>query len=78
MPFYSLLIAPHKIELIETLGQNSKKSEFSLQTDQVFINKQNATTEESCFFLKKLAFIAQDIATYNLPVFAEKRHGGQK
>jgi len=78
MPFYSLLIEPHKIELVETIGSNSKKSEFSLQTDQIFINKQNANIEESAFFLKKLAFIAQDIATYNVPVFAEKRLGGQR
>ena len=76
MPFYSLLIESHRIELVETIGQNSKKSEFSLQTDQIFIDKQNATTEESGFFLKKLAFIAQDIATYNVPIFSEKRTRG--
>lgn len=78
MPFYSLLIEPHKIELVETVGGNSKKGEFSLQTDQIFIDKQNASSEESGFFLKKLAFIAQDIATYKIPIFAERPIGGKR
>jgi hypothetical protein len=78
MPFYSLLVEPHRIELVEKIGDCTKKSEFSLQTDQIFINKQDASPEESGFFLKKLAFIAQDIATYKVPIFAEKRVGARR
>jgi len=78
MPFYSLFVGPQKIELVERAGPVPKKSEFLFQTDQVLINKHDTTVEEAGFFLKKLAFIAQDIHTYHVPVFAEKRIGGRR
>lgn len=78
MPFYSLLVEPHKIELVEMAGQTPRKSEFLLQTDQILVNKHDTTTEEAGFFLKKLAFIAQDVHTYHVPIFADKRIGGRR
>lgn len=78
MPFYSLLIEPHKIELVETPGQHVKRSEFSLQTDQVLIDKHDASQEEAGFFLRKLAFVAQDIHVYQVPVLAEKKTMGRR
>ncbi len=78
MPFYSLVVEAHKIELVELAGVNPKKSEFLLQTDQVLVDRHDATLEEAGFFLKKLAFIAQDVHTYHVPIFAEKRVGGRR